>query len=111
MIPAEIGVDTQPITIAVKVRLLKVRAPFTSPIPATPPTIAWDDETGTPTWVKSSTVTAAESAAINAAYSSRDVIFLPTVIITFLLYVSTPAAMLRPPMSTPSKGVSSPEPT
>jgi len=85
MIPAEMGVDIQPIPISINVRLFTVLAPFIKPTPTTPPTMAWDVETGTPTWVKISTVIAPESTAINAAYSSRGVISFPTVIITFLL--------------------------
>ena len=68
MIPDEMGVDIQPIPISINVRLFIVLAPFTKPTPITPPTMAWDVETGTPTCVNISTVTASESSAIKAEY-------------------------------------------
>ena len=69
--PAETGVDTQPIIISINVRLFTVLAPFTNPTPTTPPTIAWDVETGTPTCVNTSTVMASDSSAIKAELSYR----------------------------------------
>ena len=68
MIPDEIGVDIQPIPISINVRLFIVLAPFIKPTPTTPPTMAWDVETGTHTWVNISIVTASESSAIKAEY-------------------------------------------
>jgi hypothetical protein len=68
MIPDDMGVDIQPTPISITVCLFTILAPFIKPTPTTPPAIAWDVETGTPTCANISTVTASESSAIKAEY-------------------------------------------
>ncbi len=47
--PATGGVSAHPTKIAPSCRALTADTPFTSPIPTTAPTTAWDVDTGTPT--------------------------------------------------------------
>ena len=91
------GVEIHPIPISTSVFLLTVLAPLMSPKPVTPPTTAWEVDTGTPTCVKKCTVMAADNAEIKAENPSSSTILLPTVFMTFLLYVNTPNAIERLP--------------
>ena len=66
MMPLDNGVESHPIPISMSVFLLTVLAPLMSPKPVTPPTTAWEVDTGTPTCVKKCTVMAADNAEIKA---------------------------------------------
>jgi hypothetical protein len=77
MTPHNRGVDTHPMAIPTSVFFRTVLRPFTRPTPVTPPTTAWEVDTGTPTCVNKWTVIAAENVEIKAENSSRWTIFFP----------------------------------
>ncbi len=76
----------------------------TTPIPITPPTSAWEVETGNPRLEAMRTVVAVASSALKPLLGSSLVMFSPIVWMTFPPQIPKPVTIPAPPRSKIHKG-------